>query len=45
MLFIDFLTFLVDILGKDGRGLYTARISIWCLQRHSTSWTSYSGEQ
>ena len=30
---IDFPTFWVDILARDGRGLYTVRTSIWCRQK------------
>jgi len=29
----DFPTFWVDILARDGRGLYTVRTSIWCRQK------------
>ena len=40
-LFSGSLTFLGGIPARDGRGLYTARTSTWCLQRLWTSWINY----
>ena len=36
-------TFWVVTPARDGKGLFTVRISIWCLQKHWISSISYSG--